>query len=129
MNTAIDEFSVICLCAEWCGTCRDYRTGFEDIATQFPAARFSWLDIEEQAAHLGDLDVENFPTLVIRRQDLVLYYDIMLPYPGHLARTLQVFVGQTPAQSREYVLADPKRREWQENDDLRRLGAFLNNAE
>lgn len=46
-----------------------------DLAVSFPETRFHWLDIEECADDLGDLDVENFPTLFIQRQNLVLLRD------------------------------------------------------
>ena len=116
------EFVVICLCAEWCGTCRDYEAGFNDLAVSFPDARFHWLDIEECADDLGDLDVENFPTLFIQRQDLVLFYGTMLPHVSHLRRMIETFREQTIEQSREYALANPERRGWQTNPDLGGLG-------
>ena len=57
---------VACLCAEWCGSCRDYRATFTVLAAQFGAsADFSWIDVEDEADALGDLDVEDFPTLLI----------------------------------------------------------------
>ena len=54
---------VVCLCAEWCGLCRDYEAVFAQMAQRFPAFRFVWLDIEDQAELVGDMDVETFPTL------------------------------------------------------------------
>jgi len=57
---------VACLCAEWCDSCRDYRATFAALAAQFAAAAdFAWIDIEDDADALGDVDVENFPTLLI----------------------------------------------------------------
>ena len=57
---------VACLCAEWCDSCRDYRATFAALAAQFSgAADFAWIDIEDDADALGDIDVENFPTLLI----------------------------------------------------------------
>lgn len=57
---------VACLCAEWCDSCREYRTTFDALAAQFGAAAdFAWIDIEDDADALGDVDVENFPTLLI----------------------------------------------------------------
>ncbi len=117
------EFLIICLCAEWCGVCREYRSGFEAIAGQFPGAGFYWLDIELHADDLGDLDVENFPTLIIRRQQWILFYGSMPPSPSHLQRTLKAFVQQSVDESREYALSSVERRSWQENEDLQRLGA------
>jgi hypothetical protein len=56
---------VVCLCAQWCGTCRDYRAVIDTLARQFPWARFVWLDIEDEADVAGDYDVETFPTLLL----------------------------------------------------------------
>lgn len=116
------EFLVTCLCAEWCGTCRDYRPGFDELAKQFPDTRFRWLDIEEHADDMGDLDIENFPTLLIQRRELVLFFGTMLPYLNHLQRLIETFLEQTAEQSRDYVLSNPERCSWQENQDLSHLG-------
>lgn len=116
------EFMVICLCAEWCGVCRDYASGFRSLAEQFPAVGFHWLDIELHADCLGDLDVENFPTLLIKRGEKVLFYGTMPPATAHLKRTLEAFAQQTEEESREYALSSVERRCWQDDMDLRRLG-------
>lgn len=122
-GVASDGFLVICLCAQWCGTCRDYRAGFDALAAQFPGVRFAWLDIEEQADELGDLDIENFPTLFIRRDDSVLFFGTMLPHLSYLRRLIETFVEQSPGQSRDYARSTPERLGWQDNADLRGLGA------
>lgn len=116
------EFSVYCLCAEWCGTCRDYRAGFLGLAAQFPRVRFLWLDIEDRADDMGDLDIENFPTVLIMRGDLVLFFGTMLPHLGHLQRTIEVFLEQTPEASLAYANSDNERKAWQTNADLRLIG-------
>ena len=57
---------VACLCAEWCGSCREYRATFAALAAQFAgSAEFAWVDVEDEADALADLDVENFPTLLL----------------------------------------------------------------
>jgi len=122
------EFLVICLCAAWCGTCREYQPGFEALAEQFPETRFLWLDIEEHAEQLGDLDIENFPTLLIRRREWVLFYGTMLPHLSHLRRTLETFQEQSAEQSRNYTLSNPERARWQADEDLQRLGKILDGA-
>ena len=122
-ESLVDQgFAVICLCAQWCGTCRDYRAGFDELAAQFPGVRFSWLDIEEQADELGDLDNENFPTLYIRRGDSVLFFGTMLPYVSNLRRLIETFEEQTIEQSHRYARSAPERAGWQDDADLRRLG-------
>ena len=81
--------AVICLCADWCGTCRDYRAAFDQAAAAHPRLVFRWLDIEDEADALGDVDVETFPTLVIGDARAVRFAGPVLPQAGHLARLLQ----------------------------------------
>ena len=112
------EFRVVCLCAAWCGTCRDYRDGFQAMAADFPGTDFLWLDVEEQHAWgdwISDLDVVNFPTLLIQRADTVLFYGPMLPQHGILRRTLESFHAQSPGESLAWAHGSPERRAWQES--------------
>jgi len=82
------DYTVTCLCAEWCDTCVEYRPGFFALAARFPRASFRWLDIEDQADEVGDLEVENFPTVRVTRDKEVLFYGTLLPIHQHLARLL-----------------------------------------
>ena len=44
----------VCLCAGWCGTCRDYRDGFLALAARFPDARFDRAYAIESSEHMED---------------------------------------------------------------------------
>ncbi len=44
-----------------------------------PDKRLVWIDIEDQADFIGDIDVENFPTLLIQRGDHVAFFGTVLP--------------------------------------------------
>ncbi|OWW20700.1 thioredoxin family protein [Noviherbaspirillum denitrificans] len=74
-----DAWIVACLCAAWCDTCRGYRSGFDQLSEQHPDKRFLWIDIEDQADFIGDIDVENFPTLLIQRGSKVAFFGTVLP--------------------------------------------------
>jgi thiol-disulfide isomerase/thioredoxin len=84
-----ESWLVACLCADWCGTCREYRATFEAGAREHPSARFVWVDIEDHADALGDLDIENFPTLLIARGDEPRFLGTLLPHAATLTRTLE----------------------------------------
>ncbi len=89
-HAALDhEWLVACLCADWCGTCREYQPGFEAMAAQFPQAAFFWVDIETHADWADDVDVENFPTLFVMQGDAIRFFGPMLPYHTHLQRALE----------------------------------------
>jgi thiol-disulfide isomerase/thioredoxin len=114
------EFLVACLCADWCDTCREYRPGFEALAGEFPDADFLWFDIEDDADEVGDLEVEDFPTLLIQRGENVVFYGSMLPHIGHLRRALEVLRSQSSEESRRLASSTEERRAWQEHCNLRR---------
>jgi thioredoxin 1 len=79
---------VVCLCAEWCGTCRDYRPTFDALSAEFAQHRFVWIDVEDQAELAIHIDIENFPTLLIAQGEQLLFAGTMLPHIGHLRRLL-----------------------------------------
>jgi thiol-disulfide isomerase/thioredoxin len=79
------EFLVACLCAEWCDTCVAYRPGFLALAERFPQATFRWVDIDEEE----DFEVENFPTILVKRGQEQLFFGVMLPHHEHLKRLLE----------------------------------------
>ena len=81
---------VFCLCAQWCGTCREYQPLFDQLAAQLPQARFTWVDVETHDDLLGDLDIENFPTLLIADQlGQPLFAGTVLPHAETLQRMCQ----------------------------------------
>jgi thioredoxin 1 len=81
---------VVCLCAAWCDTCGAWREHFERVAAASPQFAFRWIDIEDEADLLGDVDVENFPTVLVAEGGEVLFAGTLRPDPAHLRRVLDV---------------------------------------
>jgi len=79
---------VICLCADWCGLCREYSDVFAQMAARYPSSRFVWLDIEDQADLVGDIEVETFPTLLIADASGMQFMGPLLPHAETLSRLL-----------------------------------------
>ena len=78
---------VACLCAQWCGTCRDYAPLLEGLAAGFGGrVHTRWIDIEDEAELVDGIDVENFPTLLIARGERVLFFGTVLPHASTLQR-------------------------------------------
>lgn len=79
---------VVCLCAEWCGTCRDYRPLLAALAKAHPQFRFAWVDIEDHAEIADAFDVETFPTLLVAGADGTRFLGPLLPHIETLSRLL-----------------------------------------
>ena len=116
-----DSWIVACLCAAWCGTCSSYRAVFEELAARHPDKHFIWIDIEDQADVVGDLDVENFPTLLIQRHDLVAFFGTMLPDAGLADRLVQAQAAHSDEELVRLATSSEERREWQRECNLRTL--------
>ena len=82
---------VACLCAAWCRTCESYREVFEAACATLPQAelRVHWIDIEDEADLIGDLDIETFPTLLIADDTQVRFAGPLTPQPETLRRVLR----------------------------------------
>jgi len=90
---------VVCFCAAWCDTCGAFREAFERIAAARPRAIFVWLDIEDDSAICGDIDIENFPTLAVYRGEQLLHYGVSLPQEGTVARLIDELATRTSASA------------------------------
>lgn len=116
-----EALTVACLCAAWCGTCSSYRATFEELATRHPDKTFVWIDIEDQADLVGDLDVENFPTLLVQRGDTVAFFGTMVPDASVADRLVQAQAEQSTEELARLAASSEERRGWQRDCNLREL--------
>ncbi len=80
---------IACLCAQWCGTCRDYRPLFDHLQAEFGAAHFAWVDVEDEADLVDPIDVEDFPTLLIASGGQARFFGMLTPHLETLRRLVQ----------------------------------------
>lgn len=84
----MSQWSVVCLCAQWCGVCGGYRAIFDALALQHPHTRFVWVDVEDESELVGELDIETFPTLLIADASGPRFFAPLAPYADVLGRLL-----------------------------------------
>ncbi len=104
-----NTLTVVNLCAQWCGVCRDWQPVIDQAAAAHPQVRWRWLDIEDEADLLDDLDVETFPTLLVARGADVLFFGPTLPQAERLTRLLDSLRDAPPAAA----VPDAARALWQ----------------
>lgn len=115
------RWTVACLCALWCGTCGSYRATFEELAARHPDTLFVWIDIEDQADVVGELDIENFPTLLIQHEDNVAFFGTVLPDGGLAHRMVQAQQALSAEELAALAGSTQERRDWQRDCNLRQL--------
>lgn len=100
---ASDTLHVACLCAAWCRLCEGYGPVFgtvmQALRPQHPGLQVHWVDVEDDAALLGELDVETFPTLVVADGAHVRFAGPLLPQAETLQRVLQATLADPAARA------------------------------
>jgi thioredoxin 1 len=85
---------VVCLCAAWCGVCREWQSSFSAQARANPHMRFAWVDVEDEDEAMGDVDIETFPTLLVARGEEVLFLGPVPPSSTQCTRLLATLQAQ-----------------------------------
>jgi thioredoxin reductase (NADPH) len=106
-----NSVTVVALCAAWCHTCGEFRAAFDRIAARWPGARFVWLDVEDEADIVGDIDVENFPTLAIYQDGRLVHFGVSLPQEGVAGRLVEACLeeARAPLEGPEPAATLPQR--------------------
>lgn len=86
---------IACLCAQWCGTCKDYQPLFDSLKADFPQAVFRWIDIEDESALVDPVEVEDFPTLLIAKGNEARFFGTVTPHLETLKRLIRAHAEET----------------------------------
>ena len=101
---------VACLCAAWCQLCDGYHAVLDRVAAELRAAgatpRWHWIDIEDDAALVGEVEVETFPTIVVCDSRAVRFAGPVTPQPETLARLLRSLLVEAAPDTRWPSVAD-----------------------
>jgi thioredoxin 1 len=94
--TPRDGVDVYCLCAAWCRLCEAYAAVFArvgaELAAAHPGLRWRWVDVEDEAEQLGELDIDTFPTLLVLGPEGLRFAGAIAPQEDTLRRVLRACV-------------------------------------
>lgn len=84
-----DSVLVVCLCADWCSVCCDYRARFEQMRVNFPQLSFLWIDVEDESDLIEPLEVEDFPTVLLAVGAQPRFFGPVAPQAHRLERLIR----------------------------------------
>ena len=70
--------------AEWCGPCRSFAPTFEAMSEKYPDVVFAKVDTEDQQELAGAFNIRSIPTLMVFRDQIILYSQPGALPPNHL---------------------------------------------
>ena len=104
---------VACLCADWCGACREYQPKFEQLRAAFPGVQFVWVDVEDESDLVDPIEVESFPTLLMANRERTLFFGTVMPHVETLQRLIETqFAPSAPSQPQRPMVEALAQRLW-----------------
>lgn len=68
-----NDIVIIDFWAEWCGPCRSFAPTFEAAAEKHPEIAFAKVNTEEERELAGGFNIRSIPTLMVFREQIILY--------------------------------------------------------
>ena len=104
---------VACLCADWCGACREYKPRFKQLQAAFPGVLFVWVDVEDDSDLVDPIEVENFPTLLMATRERVQFFGTVMPHVETLQRLIETQLAPSaPSQPQGPMVEALAQRLW-----------------
>jgi thioredoxin 1 len=101
--------------AEWCGPCRSFAPTYESTSEKYPDIVFGKVDTEDQPELAGAFGIRSIPTLMVFRDQIVLYAQPGA-IPGNMLESLVTQVSELEMDQVRAQIASQEHEHEHEHD-------------
>ncbi|MCV5555201.1 thioredoxin domain-containing protein, partial [Escherichia coli] len=74
-----DNKLVVCLCADWCNSCNDWKNPLIALSEKYRNDFFIWMDIERHSDMVSDVDLDTLPVLLVQKNNDIIFLGAVVP--------------------------------------------------
>ena len=88
-----NDFVIVDFWAPWCGPCKGFAPLYDELSEKYPDIIFAKVNTEEQQALAGEFQIRSIPTIMIFREQIIMFSQPGAPQGSQMEQIIEQVQG------------------------------------